>query len=111
MKAIAFYNRYSRTAFAALACIIAASVFLYGTFLLLAVDHTASRAHAAASLSNLKSRLSSLESRYLAATQDITPQLAQSMGYVRPAQVATVYAQESGHALTLNTLPRGGSAQ
>ncbi len=104
IRALSLYNRYARTAFAALAFVCAASVFLYGTFLLLAVDHTANRAHAASVVKELKGKLSSLESQYLAATQAITPTLAQSMGYVRPQKVATVYAQNPDHALTLNTL-------
>lgn len=104
MQALALYTRYSRTAFAALAFVLAASVFLYGTFLLLTVSHAAARAHAAASTKELKAQLSSLESRYLAATQAITPAYAQSLGYVRPAEVATVYAAPKGNTLTLNTL-------
>lgn len=105
MKAIALYNQYARSAFALLAFVCAASVFLYGTFLLLAVGHTASRAHAAQSVKELKSELSVLESRYLTATQSLTPQYAAELGYVRPAEVSTVYATASTHALTINTLP------
>ena len=102
MRALALYNRYSRSIFALLAFVCAASVFMYGTFLLLAVGHTASRAHAAQSVKEIKSDLSALESRYLAATQSLTPQYAASLGYVRPAQVATVYAQQPAKGLSLN---------
>lgn len=103
--ALALYDRHARTAFAALAFVCAASVFLYGTFLLLAVDHTANRAQAAAQVKELKGKLSALEGRYLAATQAITPASAAALGYVRVSEVATVYAQQPGHALTINTLP------
>lgn len=105
MHALALYNRYSRSAFALLAFVCAASVFLYGTFLLLAVGHTASRAHAAQSVKEIKSQLSRLESQYLDATQELTPAYAASLGYVRPAEVATVYAAQPAQALTINTLP------
>jgi hypothetical protein len=105
MHALAIYNRYSRTAFAALAFVCAASVFLYGTFLLLAVDHAARHAHAASSLQELKAKLSTLENQYLAATQAITPSYAARLGYVRPSSVETVYATPPAQTLTLNTTP------
>lgn len=105
MQALALYNRYSRSAFAVLAFVCAASVFLYGTFLLLAVGHTASRARAAQDVQDLKSKLSVLENQYLADTQALTPAYAASLGYVKPDEVATVYAAQPAEALTLNTLP------
>ena len=105
VNVIALYNQYARSAFALLAFTCAASVFLYGTFLLLAVGHTANRAHAASSVQELKSKLSVLESRYLATTQELTPQYAASLGYVHPSEVATVYAAQATQALTINTLP------
>lgn len=109
MKALALYNQYSRSAFALLACVCAASAFLYGVFLLEAVGHTAARARAANDITVLKSKLSDLESQYLAATQSITPALAQSLGFVPPATVATVYATDASEVLTLQTeaLPLG----
>jgi hypothetical protein len=105
VNAIALYNQYARSAFALLAFACAASVFLYGTFLLLAVGHTASRAHAASAVQEIKSKMSVLESQYLATTQELTPQYAASLGYVHPTEVATVYASQQAQALTINTLP------
>lgn len=103
MQALTLYTRYARTAFAVLAFVCAASVFLYGTFLLLAVGHTASRANTADAVQELRGKLSSLEGQYLAATERLTPQYAAELGYVRPASIATVYAAAPTHALTLNT--------
>ena len=104
MNALALYNHYARTTFAILAFVCAASVFLYGFFLLEAVAHTASRAQASHALVELKSKLSDLESTYLSATQTLTPALASSMGLVAPKAVATIYATNNGTALTLQTL-------
>jgi hypothetical protein len=100
---LALYNRYARSAFALLACLCAVSVFLYGAFLLLAVAHTASRARAGAAIVELKGKLSSVENRYLAATQELTPTYAAQLGFVRPASVSVVYATEPGNPLTINT--------
>ena len=101
MKAIALYNHYARRAFALLACVCAASVFLYGVFLLEAVGHTAARARAGYAITALKSKLSIVESRYLAETQALTPARAQSLGFVRPAMVTTVYTTDASRVLTL----------
>lgn len=103
MSMLALYNRYSRSAFALLACLCAVSVFLYGAFLLLAVAHTASRARAGASIIELKGKLSAVEGRYLTATQELTPAYAAELGFVRPQSVTVVYATEPGHPLTINT--------
>jgi len=105
MKALALYHAYSRSAFAVLAFICAASVFLYGVFLLEAVGHTAARARAGHAVSALKSKLSDVESRYLEATQAITPARAQALGFVPPSSVATVYAADTARVLTLQTAP------
>lgn len=111
MKAVALYNQYARSAFAVLAGICAVSVFLYGVFLLEAVAHTASRARAANEIKSIKSHLSDLESQYLSATQSLTPERAQALGFVPPASVATVYAQGNTPVLTLQTLPVASGAR
>jgi hypothetical protein len=103
MKALALYHHYSRSAFALLAFVCAASVFLYGVFLLEAVAHTAARARAAEAVTELKSKLSDVESQYLVATQAITPARAQALGFVPPKTVATVYAANPSQVLTLQT--------
>ncbi len=101
MKALALYNLYARRTFALLATVCAVSVFLYGMFLLEAVGHTAARAHAGHTMTELKSKLSAVESEYLAATQALTPARAESLGFVAPKLVATVYAADASHVLTL----------
>lgn len=102
-KSLAIYNTYSRSAFAVLAGACALSVFLYGVFLLEAVGHTASRARAAQEIKHIKSGLSDLESRYLAATQALTPQKAAALGFVSPKDIATVYAKGNSTVLTLQS--------
>jgi hypothetical protein len=103
MKTVALYDQYARRAFALLACVCALSAFLYGIFLLEAVGHTASRAHAAQDIRNLKTQLSALESRYLSATQELTPSYAAALGFVAPQSVSTVYATDESRVLTLRT--------
>ena len=101
MKALALYNQYARSAFALLACACAVSVFLYGFFLLEAVGHTASRARAGEAIKELKSNLSQVENKYLAATQSLTPTRAKELGFVAPSSVTAVYATDVVELLTL----------
>jgi hypothetical protein len=98
---LALYGRHARRAFAAAACLCAACAFLYGFFLLEAVGHAASRAAAAEASHELRSKLSMLESRYLSATQALTPERAEAMGLKAPQSVAVVYATVPARALTL----------
>lgn len=101
MPAIALYNAYARRAFALLAGVCAVSVFCYGLFLLEAVGHTAERAKAQSAIVSLKSKLSALESTYLAQTGSLNLALAQSLGFVAPKSVTTVYATDGSRTLTL----------
>ncbi len=66
------------------------AAFLYGTFLLEAVGQAASRTTAMHRIHDLSSELGILEGQYLTATADLTPERAQALGYVTPAQVSTV---------------------
>lgn len=111
MKIIAFYHRHIRRAFALLALLCALCAFLYGFFLLEAVGHAASRARASAAVKDLKSQLSDLESRYLAATQALTPERAKALGFVAPHSVSVVYATDASHALTYAGKPLSGAAK
>ncbi len=66
-------------------------VFLYCALLLLTVSHAAQRQKAQREIRELTANISSLESQYLAQTQDITARLGQELGMVEPAHTATVY--------------------
>ena len=102
LKHIAVYQLYLARVTAALCVVTALSVFLYGTFLLMAVSHTASRTQAQHSIAEVSARVSDLEGSYLAATKDITPDRATALGLVAPVQVATLYTQAPTTALSFN---------
>ncbi len=85
---------------AASAAVIAVSAFLYGAFLLVAVLHTATRAKPEAAIETLSAELGTLQSRYLAETQTLTPQRAKELGFVVPEPAALVYASEPSRALS-----------
>ena len=88
---------------AVLGALAALCLFLYGFFLLEAVGHTADRTHAQRQIDDYTSKLSTLEQTYLTATRDMTLDRAKELGYVAPAQVATVYVQDPSHALSMRT--------
>jgi len=77
-----------------LACACALSLFLYGVFLLEAVAHAASLASAEKQTRDIASQMSALEGQYLVDTQALTPEKAQALGFVTPAVVSTVVANE-----------------
>lgn len=101
MKALALYHMYVARVAAALAVLCAASVFLYGAFLLMAVAHAAHMSDARHEIKALTGKLSSAESQYLAATNAISYVTATNMGLVKPASVAMVNAAKVA-GLTLN---------
>jgi hypothetical protein len=96
----AIYTPHLTKAVAALAVVIALSLFLYGFFLLEAVAHTASRTHAQREIANLTSTLGSLEQEYLSKTRTITLEHARALGFVAPVDVSVVYAGGPAHALS-----------
>jgi len=100
MTAVALYNQYIRRVAALLALICAVAVFLYGTFLLMAVAHAASIAGAARQVRTLTTEVSKLEATYLTLTKSLTITDATAMGFEKPHQIVVVYAQQG--ALTLN---------
>ena len=83
-----------------LVVVCAISAFLYGIFLLEAVGQAASRTSAERQIHDLSSQLSVLEGQYLAATKELTPERAQSLGYVMPAHVSTVVVNGSNASLS-----------
>jgi len=99
---VAHITMYSKRAAAFFALCIAISSFLYGAFLLIAVEHTASRAKTNTAIQSLSYELDTLQGQYLAATQAITPQRAQELGFVEPNAAATVFASVPSRTLSLN---------
>src|SRR5258708_837966 len=84
------YQPYLARVAAFLVVAAAIAAFLYGIFLLEAVGQAASRTTAERQIRDLSSQLSVLEGQYLAATKELTPERAASLGYVAPAQISTV---------------------
>lgn len=87
------YNGYLPRIAALMATIFAISIFLYGIFLLEAVAQAASKTTAERQIESLSSQLGVLEGKYLSATQALTPQRAEALGYVAPARISTVVVQ------------------
>ena len=77
---------------ALLATLCAVCALLYGVFLLEAVAHAAARQNAERKISSLTIEVSDLQARYLASTEDITPDSATALGFVAPKDISTVAA-------------------
>ena len=101
MKALAIYHYYAPRAAAFLAICCAVSVFLYGTFLLMAVAHAAHMSSAEQQIRQLTGTLSTAESKYLSATNAISLATAVGMGLVKPVSVSIVTTAQA-QGLTLN---------
>jgi hypothetical protein len=84
-----------------LACVCAVSAFLYGTFLLEAVAHTASLQSAEDRIQSINASLGNLEATYLAENQSLTSERATALGFVAPADVTTVFATAQSQSLSL----------
>lgn len=97
---LTLYNLYARRAVALLGLVVVSCAFMYGFFLLEAVSHAASQAQTRHAIAQLSSKVGTLQARYLAATKALTPARAKELGFVEPAQVATVYAQSDNLSLT-----------
>ena len=94
------YQQYLPRVAAFLVVLIAVSAFLYGIFLLEAVGQAASRTTAERKIQDLSSQLGVLEGQYLAATKELTPQRAATLGYIAPAQVSTVVIDNKANSLS-----------
>ena len=101
------YQPYIPRVAALFAIATAISLALYGTFLLEAVLHTASRSSAERQIQSISEKLSALETQYLAQTQSLTPQEAAALGYVVPRDISQVYEEGQASSLSLAT-PTGG---
>lgn len=99
------YTLYLRRTVALLSTALALAILLYGTFLLLAVIHTASHTAVQREISSHISALSDLETAYLAATEDLTLARAQSLGLTThiTGTPTTVYTSAGARSLSLRT--------
>ena len=96
------YQQYLSRVIVFLVVVCAVSAFLYGIFLLEAVGQTASRTSAERQINDLTGQLSTLEGQYLATAKELTPERAQALGYVTPAEVSTVVVNGNTSSLSFN---------
>ncbi len=99
MYALALYNYYNRKVMALLGALIALSAFAYGGLLLGAVAHAAHRSDAESKIHKLIATVSALESQYLKRTEALSPDAAQTLGFVAPKELSTVFV--AAQTLTL----------
>jgi len=100
---LAQYHLFFTRAGAALAATTVLSIFLYGTFLLLAVEHAAARTNAQHQIDKLAAHVGDLETQYLTAARTLTPDTAAQLGFVPPTTVTTVYATAASRSLSLRS--------
>lgn len=86
------YQIYLSRTIAALSGICLVSVFLYGIFLMLAVEHTATRTAMQDRINELTVELSTLEAQYLTHTRALSPERAAELGFVKPTTTSAVFA-------------------
>ena len=103
MNTITLSQHYSARAATILGGVCALSVFLYATFLLLTVTHAAGRTALERQINTIASEVSDMETQYLVATKDITPDKALALGFTQPSQVSTVFATAGALSLSLRT--------
>jgi len=96
-----YMQQYLPRVAATLGGLLALSIFLYGTFLLLAVMHTAARTTLERQITTTVAELGELEAQYLAQTKNLTPERAAELGMVAPLSVSLVFTGEA------QTLVRG----
>jgi heme/copper-type cytochrome/quinol oxidase subunit 2 len=100
-KIAIIYTPHLRRIMAALAVVVALSIFVYGVFLLEAVGNTAERTALERQVRTLSSKVSGLEQAYLIKTREMTLERAQTLGFVVPSEVVTVFATKDVHSLSL----------
>lgn len=98
---LSLYHFYTMRLIAALGAVIAVSALLYGTFLLLAVQHTAARANAQQEIKELSSSLAVMHEQYLAMSAAVTPERAVALGLVKTSESQTVFASIDAPAFTM----------
>jgi len=87
------YHSHVRRIVTILGVVIAVSVFLYGTFLLMAVAHAAAIAKTNKNIRTVTTEVSKLENSYLTLTKSLTLGDAIAMGFLKPSSIAVMYAQ------------------
>lgn len=100
MKHLLTYNSYSMRIAAVLAAVCAVAVFMYGTFLLMAVAHAAELSRAEEQTRLLSAQTSVLEGEYLSRSSSLTAARALVLGFVEPKEEWVVYAAPA--ALVVN---------
>lgn len=100
-RSIDLYQLYLSRAIAVLVGVCALSVFFYLVFLMLAIGHTATRTQAQNKIDQLTAHVSTLETNYLRDMDTLTPARASELGFVTPTSVTPVFAQDTGHPLSL----------
>ena len=103
---VAKIHFYGTRIMALCALIIALSAFLYGIFLLMAVERTAARSTAESSIQALSGHLAELQSQYLSETQALTPGRAAELGFVTPKKSDTLFAQAPSRTLSFENVGR-----
>ncbi|MES2203391.1 MAG: hypothetical protein V4474_03665 [Patescibacteria group bacterium] len=100
MKYLYLYRLYTMRIIAVLGIACAIAAFLYGTFLLMAVSHTARLSAAESQARKVDASVSALESRYLTESAGLTLAVAHEQGFVAPTESSVVYTAPS--VLTVN---------
>lgn len=95
------FQLYLSRTMALLVGVCALSVFLYVVFLMLAVEHTASRSASREHMDALTVEVSALETSYLQDMEKITPSRATELGFVTATDVVPVYAGDARAPLSL----------
>lgn len=104
MRSIALtYTPHLGKLMAFFAVVIALSLFMYGFFLLEAVAHAASLTDVTRSIRTHTLEVSKLEELYLEATKGITLDRAQSLGFVAPEAISTVFANATTRSLSVRS--------
>ncbi|HVY72911.1 MAG TPA: hypothetical protein VG984_02600 [Candidatus Paceibacterota bacterium] len=98
---LALYQLWLSRSIAALAAVCALSVFLYGVFLMLAVEHTAARTALQTQVDTIVLHLSTLETEYLQQTRELSPERAAELGFVAPTETAAVFTNSDARSLSL----------
>jgi hypothetical protein len=98
---LSLYQVYLSRTIAVLAGVCALSVFLYGVFLMLAIEHTATRTALQSQVDELTVHLSTLEAEYLRQTRALSPERAAELGFVAPKDTVAVFADSDARSLSL----------
>lgn len=87
-----------RRALSLLGLLLVVAAIVYGYAIIASVAHVAAKADLVRQNSILAGEVAALEAKYLAASKDVTPEYAHSLGYVSPSAQTFL---ERGGSLTL----------